>query len=308
MWQFMVLFCIFFVQACNGSGGDQGRNAMTVGSMHVSLREAKEDFQELSKGLPLSGENGTLVKKQILQQVVERYLILEYARRHGISISDSELVFAMRIIRDDYTDEGFREAILRDYIDLNQWKHQLRKRLLVEKVIKRVSRQVHPPSNTAILHYYETHLNSFHTAKQVKFRQIVTKHETEANNLLKNLREGGNFAKLAMKASIAPEASRGGVVGWVTKGELESIMDKALFSLKPGEISPVIHSPYGYHIFQVLETRPGGVEPLPEVTRLIESRLFRQRQRVFLRKWLKSLRNRIKVHVNPRLLDMLEHS
>lgn len=306
--QCIMIFAIFLVQACNVSEGDQGRSAMTVGSMHVSLKEAREDFQELSKGLPLSGENGALLKNQIVQQIVERYLITEYGRRRGISISNTELEFAMRTIRDDYTEEGFREAILKDYIDLDQWKHQLRKRLLVEKVIGKVSRQVPPPSNKAILHYYEAHMETFYSGRQVEFRQIVTKDAAEARDLLQKLKEGADFARLAMKTSIAPEASKGGMVGWVTKGELESVMDKALFSLKPGQISSVIHSPYGYHIFQVLKTRPGGVEPLPEVSKVIESRLFHQRQRVFLRKWLESLRDHIKVHVNPRLVDMLERS
>ncbi len=297
---------VLLLQGCNVSGKEEQNKAISVGSTQVGLAEVKSDFNELVKALPVTAESRKHVAPQILEQIVERYLILEYGKEHGISLSQAALKDSIRAIRGDYTDEGFREAVLREYIDFDLWKRQLRKRLLVEKILKKVGRQAPPPAHTDIVRYYEEHTDSFHTERQIKFRQIVTWDKKEAKIALERIRKGSDFGNLATEISIAPEASRGGMVGWVAQGQLEKTMDKALFALKPGQQSPVIHSPYGYHIFEVVETRPARTKTLPEVTEEIASKLFRKSRSVFLTQWLAGLKERFKVHVNPNLLDLLE--
>jgi peptidyl-prolyl cis-trans isomerase C len=301
-----VLLALLFLQACSISGDSESKNVITVGSTRIHLDVAKRDFEELLSDLPESARDQEPIKKKVLNQLVDHYLILEYGKKHHIKISDASLAIAIKRIRNDFTDEGFEEAMLRDYIDFDQWKEQLRNRLLEKKIVEEVSAQVPPPDHAAVLHYYETHASDFRVETQVKFRQVVTNDLQEAKNILKRIQQGENFAALAREYSIAPEAGNGGLVGWVTKGELEKTMDTALFSLKPGHVSPVIHSPYGYHLFQVLESRSAGIQPLPEVTRQIEEELARQRRLAFLEGWLKDLRKQFKVQVNPNILQILE--
>jgi peptidyl-prolyl cis-trans isomerase C len=300
------LSIVLLLQGCNVSGREQQDRAISVGSTRVGLAEVKDDFKELAKGLPVTNEDRKRIAKEVLEQIVERYLILEYGKKQRIFLSEAELNESIRAIRGDYTDEEFREVVLREYVDFDQWKRQLRKRLLVEKILEKVGEQAPAPTHTDIVRYYEEHADSFHSGRQVRFRQIVTRERQQAEIALEKVRRGFDFGKLAAEISVAPEASRGGVVGWVTQGQLEESMDKALFALKPGQPSPVIHSPYGYHIFEVLETRPARTKTLPEVTQKIASRLFRQRRTVFLMQWIEGLKNRFKVYVNPNLLDLLE--
>jgi peptidyl-prolyl cis-trans isomerase C len=305
--QCLVFFSIvLLLQGCNISGKEEQSKAISIGSTRVGLAEVKSEFKELIKALPVTDENRKRVVKQVLEQIVERHLILEYWKEQGISFSEAELNASIKTIRGDYTDEGFREAVLREYIDFDLWKRQLRKRLLVEKILKKVGGQAPLPGHADIVRYYEQHADSFHSERQIEFRQIVTSEKQQAKIALEKLRKGSDFGKLATEISIAPEASRGGMVGWVTQGQLEKSMDKALFALKPGQLSSVIHSPYGYHIFEVLETQPARTKTLPEVTKEIASKLFRQRRGVFLTHWLEGLKNRFEVYVNPNLSDLLE--
>ena len=197
-------------------------------------------------------------------------------------------------------------ALLRDYIDFDQWKEQLRKRLLEKKIVQQITAAMPQPDHTEILNYYETHAKAFSNKPQVKFRQIVTNNLREARDLLKRLGKGEDFEALARLASVAPEAKNGGLVGWVGKGELEKSMDKALFSLKPGQISKIIHSPYGYHIFQVLASRPAGIKPLLEVTPEIERELVREKRQAFLAEWLKKRRKRVTVKIDENIFQLLE--
>jgi len=303
---FAVLFLLLLLQGCNKAGNSESKTVITVGSLHIHLDEARNDFHNLLSDLPESARNQESIKKQLLDQLVDRYLLLDYGKEHHISISDAALGVAMNRIRSDFTEEGFKEAMLRDYIDFDQWKEQLRKRLLEKKIIHKVTAAMPLPDHAAILHYYETHADAFTTRRQVKFRQIVTRDLRKAKSILKRLRHGEDFEALARGNSIAPEAKTGGLVGWVAKGELEKTMDKALFSLKPAQVSAVIRSPYGYHIFQVLESRPAGIRPLPEVTKEIEEELFRTGQRAFLAEWLKKRREHVKVRVDPKIFQMLE--
>ena len=128
----------------------------------------------------------------------------------------------------------------------------------------------------------------------------------DAENLLRRLRNGKDMGELAGEHSIAPEAENGGYVGWIAKGHLEESMEKALFSMPRGKFSPVIETPYGYHVFEVMSVRPEGRKELPEVISEIESRLLSQRREKFYRKWLQELRAHFSVKVNQDLLNSLE--
>lgn len=303
---FAVLLPLLFLQGCDRAGDRESKTVITIGTTPILLDEAKRDFHDLLSDLPESAKDQESLKKELLNQLVNRYLILEYGKEHHISISDAALARAVNRIRNDFTEEGFKEALLRDYIDFEQWKEQLRKRLLEKKIIDQVTAKMPLPDHAAILHYYKTHADTFTSKRQVRFRQIVTSDLRTAKNLQKRLRQGEDFEALARQSSIAPEARNGGLVGWMAKGELEKNMDRALFSLKPGQISAIIHSPYGYHIFQVLESRPAGVRPLLEVTRQIEQELSRARRLAFLAEWLIKQKKHVKVKVNPRIFQMLE--
>jgi parvulin-like peptidyl-prolyl isomerase len=83
---------------------------------------------------------------------------------------------------------------------------------------------------------------------------ILVKTETEANEIKTLLtQKPDDFEKLAKERSIGPNAKRGGDLGVINKGDLLQELDKALHKLKPGEISGVLKSELGYHIFKRLK-------------------------------------------------------
>ena len=136
----------------------------------------------------------------------------------------------------------------------------------------------------------------------------MTKTKQECDELLKRLKKGEKMSELAEKHSIGPEAENGGEVGWVAKGILEETMDNVLFTLPQGEVSPVIETPYGYHIFEVISYRPAGIKHLPEVISEIEATLLIKKRELFMKKWLQGLRDRFPIDINQELLSTLELS
>ena len=134
-----------------------------------------------------------------------------------------------------------------------------------------------PVSDAQIQTYYNSHLDQFRTAERVHARHILlattgksdaekAKIKAKADDLLKQLRAGGDFAALAQKNSEDPgSASKGGDLGWVVRGQMVKEFEDTTFALKPKEISNVITTQYGFHIIQVLEKEPAHLKTLDEV-------------------------------------------
>jgi len=124
--------------------------------------------------------------------------------------------------------------------------------------------------------YYNSHKDQFRVQERVKARHIlvmtqgkpadeVTKLKAKAEDLLKQVKAGGDFAKLAEKNSDDPgSAKNGGDLGWVVRGQMVPEFEKATFELQPKQISGLVTTNYGFHIIQVLEKEPSHLKTLDE--------------------------------------------
>ena len=131
--------------------------------------------------------------------------------------------------------------------------------------------------DSQVQQYYNSHKDQFRTPERVKVRHIllgttnkpkdeVPKIKAKAEDLLKQIKGGADFAKLAEKYSEDPgSAKNGGDLGWVVRGQMVKNFEEATFSLKPKEISSVVTTEYGFHILQVLEKEPAHLRSLDEV-------------------------------------------
>ena len=83
--------------------------------------------------------------------------------------------------------------------------------------------------------------------------QIIVKELSTAESILKELKAGADFSKLAKEKSIGPAAKKGGDLGYFNKGDFQAEFETVLLNLKPGEISEIVKSKVGYHIFKRVE-------------------------------------------------------
>jgi hypothetical protein len=124
--------------------------------------------------------------------------------------------------------------------------------LLVEKFTYALVRDVEV-EDEEIQEYYREHKKEFLLPERVKVSQILLRDEEKAVTILESLKNGGRdeFRKMARSQSIGVEAPRGGEMGVFALGQLPDEMEKAIFALKVGEMSPVLESSYGFHIFRL---------------------------------------------------------
>ena len=296
-----------FIPGCGLFDQPDNEAVIVVGSRHITIDDLKKDLDFISAGMNMTIKEDQ-IRDQLIEQIIDHYLVTEYGNEKGIALSEKELQKAIADIKKEYTEDTFKDILLRGYVDFDQWKNRLRDRLLYNKIIEKVTENIVPPTYQEIKRYYETNQDKFRSPQMLKFRQIVTRSKEEADNLLIRLHKGEEMSELARQYSITPEAEKGGIVGWIARDHLEESMEKTLFSMPTGKISPVIKTPYGYHIFEVLSVRPEGVKKIPEVISEIKLKLLNQKRMAFYDKWIKELRTHFVVKVNQNLLKTLELS
>jgi len=276
---------------------------LTVGSREITPEELKAQSKRMAFE-PDTKTKGSL--DSFIERVVDHYLILEYGKQQGLSVSDEELESAVREIKRDYSENDFRELLLKGYIDYREWKEGLREQLLIRKITSKASAASPQVSIEEIKAYYDTHLEEFRRPAMVRFRQIVTRTREEADNLQKRLVQGGDLAATVVQSSKVPASAGSSEPGWFAKGDLDESIEKVVFSLPVGKVSGVVETPYGFHIFEVLGKKPEGVRSLYEAMREIESKLLSERREAFYSEWLQGLRKAIPVTIDQELLKEME--
>jgi len=146
-------------------------------------------------------------------------------------------------------------------------------------------------TDAEVQQYYTQHQKDYQVDDQVKVRHILIKVDPNADakadaaakqkaeDVLKQLRSGGNFADLAKKYSDDPGSKdQGGELGFIKHGVTVPEFDKASFALQPGQTSDLVKTKFGYHIIQSEEKQTAHTRPLDEVKSTIMSVLTRQKE------------------------------
>ena len=158
-------------------------------------------------------------------------------------------------------------------------------------------------SLSEVSRYYYKHRADYNVAERVRVRQIVTDSIDKANDLHKRLKLGENFAKMAVNHSLSPDRAQGGDVGYFVRGTFPKEFDEACFKLRKGELSPVVKSDYGFHIFKLLNKKPAGRKKLEEVAAQINQKLFEEKLKKKYDPWMQKVRSEVKVEIQKEVLQ-----
>src|SRR5436309_247504 len=142
--------------------------------------------------------------------------------------------------------------------------------------------------------YYDQHRDEYRVPEQVNVRHILFKTpppgpdgkvdpkaldapRAKAEDVLKQVKAGGNFADLAKKYSEDTSAKEGGALGWIGRGKTVPEFEKAAFSLPKGGTSDLVQSSYGFHIIHVDDKQDAHLKTFDEVRDQIQSIIKQQK-------------------------------
>ena len=300
----ILILLLFFLWGCGQWGiGLPEQMIAQVNEEQIPVEEFNREFKELilEPGEEAKGTDLGNLKQAYLEQVIERKILVQEARRLGIKVSPEELNRAISEIKMDYPGEGFGEKLGLKGTTFEEWKGRLGEKLLAEKVIRSAFRFQEKIDEKEALQYYDDHRSSFQISRKVRARQIVLADGEEAIQILKRLKKGESFEKVAKEKSLGPEKVWGGDLGYFSQGEKPTEFD-SVFTMEVGAISEVIKSPYGYHIFRLEEkTQPRQI-PFEEAKLGILQELGRNKGEENYQKWLNNLKGKAIVRVNKKRL------
>lgn len=244
-------------------------------------------------------------KNDILREFIIGVLTENWSKKNGVFVKAEELEEEISKIRKNYPDDNtFEKALADQNLTFQSWRDSLKKSLLQKKVAQSINQALAQPSGEEIKSYYQANKETFERLEQVKLRQIVLATEADAKVIEDRLKKGASIAELAPSHSITPEGKRSkGELGWIEKGVMEGF-DSA-FNMRVGARSPVVKSPYGYHIFEVMGKRSAQTLPLTEVETKIGRLLISNREEAAYAAWLESELRRSRVLKDEELIRQI---
>ena len=300
----LLLLLLASIAACKEKVAPIVDILIKIDNRTVTLADFRRDFEQiLPKEQQSSAAERDELQRSFLAQTIDRQLALASAEKMGVEVTAAEVDAAFADYQRDYPAGEFEVNLRERKMTIDDWKGELRERLLVEKLVKKVVGAKSKVSEEEIASYYRTDIDEFEHPEQVRARQIVVASVADGEKILALLKEKIPFAQVAKEHSLSPDGEEGGDLGFFGRGEMPAEFDAVVFKLPVGQLSPLIKSEYGYHIFLVEERRAAGKLTLAQAHDDIRTLLQAEQDERLYRQWLDGLRAKAKIDVNWALLD-----
>ncbi|MBL8470392.1 MAG: peptidylprolyl isomerase [Rhodocyclaceae bacterium] len=245
-------------------------NEEVITAREVGAGVARAEGQLRARGTPLPAPS--VLERQVLERLINDRVQLQFAKEVQIRIDDAALEQALQRIAEN---NGFSSARLREEVEKEgmSW-GRFREDIRTEITIARL-REREVDARLAIT---EGEVDNFIAAQAAGggAEELLVSHillrvperaspdqllriRGRAEAALEQLNRGEDFAKVAASYSDAPDALSGASLGWRAADRLPTLFGEQLAAMKPGEVSPVLRSPAGFHILKFVDRRSSGL-------------------------------------------------
>jgi peptidyl-prolyl cis-trans isomerase C len=308
-WLFPLLAGVFLVVVAGCSPADpvanqepESKKVAIFDGGEVTLGELQEFAKQSGAGelSPQSPQYEALVA-QLMPQLVEIEIAKAYAEEHGITVTEAEVNQEIETLKDQVAqqaqaqgqdvgrEEAFDQALQQVNLTEEQLRQQIREQLPIQKVQERVAAGAGPSQGEIQKFYEENKAAQFTTPETRCTRHILfSKDQKEkAEEIKKQLQNGGDFAALAKQYSQDPgSAEQGGDLGCIGKGDTVPNFEDAVFNANEGEIVGPVETEFGYHLIEVTDIKEQSTRPLSEVEGQIKDQLTSDAQAKEFAAWL----------------------
>lgn len=262
-------------------------------------------------GQPVPANERDRVYRGILDQLIAYRLLMQETRTRKIDVPEAEIEARVAQIRQQFPSEDvFKQTLAQQNMSIEQLREDARGDMRVAKMLEtevNVGVTVQPQDVDA---FYKQNPDKFKQGERVRASHILirtpenadakTKDEARAKaaDVLTQVKGGKDFGELAKHYSQDPgSAANGGDLGYFMQGQMVGRFEQAAFSMKPGEISQVVETPFGFHIIKVADRQAARAVPLEEVKPQIEQFLQNQQRQQKTDAFVSTLKAKGKVEV-----------
>jgi peptidyl-prolyl cis-trans isomerase C len=256
------------------------------------------------RNLMWTREQITGISKQILGTLIDRELLYQRARLRNIEIRSQWIERALMDLKAKIGSTAAFDAYLKTIgLSEEQLRERIQKGLIVKRLLHReVIRQI-KVSEAEMQAFFSRHPEFFIRKDQARVRQIFVAFpqggdvSARGDALLRiqsiqdRLRQGMDFAALALEYSEDPSKARGGDLGYLDRSQMIPSFAEAAFALQPGEISDIVESRIGYHLIKMVDRIPTSQMAYRNTRSKIERTLRRNKEKTAAADYLAKLRN-----------------
>jgi peptidyl-prolyl cis-trans isomerase C len=266
---------------------------------------------EARAGQPIPADRRDEIVRSVLDQVVTFHVLAEEARARNLQVTDADVAARMAQMRSGFPNEdAFKQALAAQNVTVEQLQWQTRMSLAVQKVVDTEVTSKIAVDDQAVGAFYQQNIDRFKQGESVHASHILVtvpqnatpadkaKARAKAEQILKKVRGGADFAAVARAESQDPgSAPNGGDLGFFPKGQMDPAFEQAAFALKPGAVSGVVESQFGFHIIKVFEKKAPHTTPLAEVEPRIKEFLTAQQREAKLDEFVAAAKKKLKIEI-----------
>jgi len=290
-------------------GDDIITHSEVVKRSAIAIREAQERYQ----GNELNNKVEEILKNT-LDELVDRKVLIKEAQRlfgtnaAGMKDVEKELdVFIKNAVKNVGSLTKYYEIAESQGINPIEKKLELKEDFMIDKIMKENVHDKVKIQPKLLRRYYNENIDEFRQKKEVQLRHIMIKFSAHKNDKEETLsvakevqthvKNGEDFSALAKQYSEGPNAENGGMWSAEEVNEMRRDLRDVVYQLKDNEVSDIMESPVGYHIFKVELTKPEKVQEFETVQEEIYKKLYREETTRLKNLYINSLKTGIFVKV-----------
>jgi len=232
----------------------------------------------------------------ILDNLINEELLEQEAKKAGITVTDEDVNKEIEEVKKNFpSEEDFNAALQQSNMTLDDLKKQIPRQVQMRKLLEPKAKE--SVTDEQVKQYFEENKAMYDTPEQVRASHILVGSNEEAEAILKQLKDGEDFAKLAQEKSIdTASKDAGGDLDFFGKGMMEEAFEKAAFALKtPGELSPIVQTSHGYHIIKFTEHKAATTANFEDNKAEIQESLISNKISELSQTWLTDLKANAKI-------------
>jgi peptidyl-prolyl cis-trans isomerase C len=265
---------------------------------------------ELSANQPIPAERRDEILRRALDQLVTYTVLSQECRARKVTVTDAEIDGNLKQMQSQFpTEEEFKKALTARGMTLEKLRSDARIDMSINRMMEAELASTPVPTDPQVREFYDKNPDKFKQDEAIRASHILIpadekadeatkkKARAEIDDILKQLKGGADFGELAKKYSKDGSAAQGGDLNFFPKGQMVPAFDQAAWALKPGEISGVVTTPFGYHIIKLTEQRPASTVPFEQVSPRIKEYLTEQQKQGRAEAFIELLKQKAKIEV-----------
>jgi peptidyl-prolyl cis-trans isomerase C len=276
----------------------------------LELKRASKVMMAGQLGQTPSADQQKEFDKQALNQLVSAELLYQAGQKLEIKDIDKQVDEKMAQGKAKFPDaQGFTKAMKEMDMEEKDLRDYTRRDLIITNFIEKTIVTKVTVSEEDARKFYDQNLDKFTKPESVKASHILLGVDQKASaddkkaarekaeKLRKELAGGADFAALAKGNSTCPSSQQGGDLGYFGKGQMVPAFEQAVFALKPGEISEVVETQFGYHIIKLTEKKAAEKVDFKEAKPRIDDYLKNQKISTAVNDYLTEARKTAKIEL-----------